>query len=109
MEDLPVPWKVNKHTKERNGRSLHRRLDGGSGRRNKKPRWSSYILPRGFGSMLRSPSFLRPGSLHHDDRPRGRGRRRRRLACNLQEATRGVNVSTISKREAGDMRRGVQW
>lgn len=37
------------------------------------------------------------------------GRRRRRLACNLQEATRGVNVSTISKREAGDMGRGVQW
>lgn len=29
MEDLPVPWKVKKHTKERNGRSLHRRLDGG--------------------------------------------------------------------------------
>jgi hypothetical protein len=29
MEDLPVPLEVKKHTKERNGRSLHRRLDGG--------------------------------------------------------------------------------
>ena len=35
MEDLPVPLEVKKHTKKRNGRNLHSRLNGGGIRREK--------------------------------------------------------------------------